>query len=155
LVAEKGTIFLDTNVFVIDLRYKRDRHYRTNRALLEKVKEDRNAKTSIINLLELCGILSFNLNSRQLENLFHYFPTRYSVKVFPEDYATLENLPFGLPRLFEMISRKLAFTDALLLQHIESHIPRVLTLITWDADHFQGKSSLRILTPEDYLSPGK
>ncbi len=152
MVAEKGTIFVDTNIFVIDLRYKRDRHYRTNLAFLERVKEDRNGKTSIINLLELCGILSFNLTGRQLENLFHYFPTRYSVRVFPEDYAVLENLQFGMSGLFGMISRKLAFADALLLQHLESYRSGNSILVTWDADHFQGKCSLRILTPEEYLS---
>ena len=152
LVTKKGTVFLDTNIFIIDLRYQRDRHYRINRTFLEKVQVDRNGKTSIVNLLELCGILSFNLNRRQLDNLFHYFPRRYSVNIFPEDYPTLATVQFGMRQLFEMISRKLSFADALLLQHIESHSPRVSALITWDADHFKGKSSLEILTPEDYLS---
>ena len=119
---------------------------------LEKVQVDRNGKTSIVNLLELCGILSFNLNRRQLDNLFHYLPRRYSVNIFPEDYLTLATVQFGMRQLFEMISRKLSFADALLLQHIESHSPRVSALITWDAVHFKGKSSLDILTPEDYLS---
>jgi hypothetical protein len=113
---------------------------------------DRNGKTSIITLLELCGILSFNLNRRQLDNLFHYFPTRYSVNVFPEAYLTLETAQFGMRKLFEMISRKLSFADALLLQHIESHFPKVSALITWDADHFKEKSPLQVLTPEEYLS---
>ncbi len=152
MVTEKRTVFLDTNIFIMDLRYRRDPHYRVNRTFLEKIRGDRNGKTSIVNLLELCGILSFNLNRRQLDNLFHYFPTRYSVTLFPEDYRTLATLQFGMRQLLEMISRKLSFGDALLLQHIESHSPRVSALITWDADHFKGKSSLDILTPEDYLS---
>ena len=152
LVTQKGTIFLDTNIFIIDLRYQRDPHYRINRAFLEKMRADRNGKTSIINLLELCGILSFNLTRRQLDDLFYYFPARYSVRIYPEDYLTLATVQFGMRQLFEMISRKLSFADVLLLQHIESHSPKVSALITWDADHFKGKSSLEILTPEDYLS---
>ena len=152
MVTEKRTIFLDTNIFVIDLRYRRDPHYGVNRAFLEKVRGDRNGRTSIVNLLELCGILSFNLNRRQLDNLFHFFPRRYFVKIFPEDYLTLATFQFGMRQLFKMISRRLSFADALLLQHVESHSPRVSAFITWDADHFKGKSSLDILTPGDYLS---
>ncbi len=152
MVTKKGTVFLDTNIFIIDLRYQRDPHYRVNRAFLEKIRVDQNGKTSIVNLLELCGILSFNLNRRQLDDLFHYFPTRYSVRIFPEGYLTLEKIQFGLRPLFELICSKLSFADALLLQHIESHFPRVSALVTWDADLFKGKSPLQILTPEDYLS---
>jgi hypothetical protein len=51
-----------------------------------------------------------------------------------------------------MISKKLSFADALLLQHIESHFPRISAFITWDAGHFKGKSPLQVLTPEAYLS---
>ncbi len=152
LVTKKGTVFLDTNIFIIDLRYQRDPNYRINRAFLEKVRTDRNGKTSVVNLLELCGILSFNLNKRQLDNLFYYFPMRYSINVFPEDYLTLEAMQFGMRQLFEMISKKLSFADALLLQHIESHFPRISAFITWDAGHFKGKSPLQVLTPEAYLS---
>jgi hypothetical protein len=152
VVTKKGIVFLDTNIFTIDLRYQRDLNYRINRGFLEKVRTDRNGKISVFNLLELCGILSFNLNKRQLDNLFHYFSARYSINVFPENYLILETMHFGMRQLFEIISKKLSFANALLLQHIESHFPRISAFITWDADHFKGKSPLQVLTPEAYLS---
>jgi len=51
--AEAGLTVIDTNVFVIDLRYKRDRNFSVNRAFLERVAHGGNGVTSIFNLLEV------------------------------------------------------------------------------------------------------
>ena len=61
--ARQDVVLIDTNIFVIDLRYKRDNYYKTNRAFLAHIAKKRIGFTSTINLLELCGILSFNLNA--------------------------------------------------------------------------------------------
>jgi len=34
---KKVTLFIDTNIFLIDLRYPRDRHYKINRPFLDFV----------------------------------------------------------------------------------------------------------------------
>lgn len=59
-------VLVDTNIFAIDLRYKRDSNFENNRAFLDLIAEKKNGFTTIVNLLELCGILSFNLNEKQL-----------------------------------------------------------------------------------------
>ncbi|MFH1014986.1 MAG: hypothetical protein V1762_03605, partial [Nitrospirota bacterium] len=82
---KKIPVFIDTNVFVIDLRYKDDANFRINRNFLDFVAEHDKGSTSIINLLELCGILSFNLNQQQISELFHYFPSKYRVEIIPSD----------------------------------------------------------------------
>ena len=46
-------VLVDTNVFVIDLRYKRDAYYELNRAFLDHMAEQKNSFTTIANLLEL------------------------------------------------------------------------------------------------------
>jgi len=52
-------ILIDTNIFVIDPRCKRDVCYKTNRRFLDYMAEKRTGFTTIVNLLELCwGILS-------------------------------------------------------------------------------------------------
>lgn len=151
MVATKKVIFLDTNIFVIDLRYPRDPLHSVNRAFLEKVKTEKNGKTTVISLLELCGILSFNLNRQQLDGLFRYFPAKYSVSLFPANYLGLESLRVQIGRIFEIVSRKLSFGDALQLLYVESHLPIASAFITWDAEHFNGKSIIPVLTPGDYL----
>jgi len=70
--ATTGLTVIDTTVFIIDLRYKRDRHFATNRAFLERIARTRGGATTLFNLLEVCGILSFNLNEKQLQELFSY-----------------------------------------------------------------------------------
>ena len=68
-----GPFLIDTNVFVIDRRYRRDRNYAANRRFLDAVKRERSGFTTMINLLELCGILSFNLNDHQLQTVWEGF----------------------------------------------------------------------------------
>jgi hypothetical protein len=80
---------IDTTIFIIDLRYKRDKHFAANRAFLEWVAQTRSGVTTLFNLLEVCGILSFNLNEKQLQELFSYFSQRYAVEVLP--HATLQS----------------------------------------------------------------
>ena len=55
-------------LFVIDLRYKRDRNFSVNRTFLERIAHNHTGVTTLFNLLEVCGILSFNLEEKQ-ENL--------------------------------------------------------------------------------------
>ncbi len=66
-------VLVDTNVFVIDLRYKRDAHFNENRAFLDYIGRKKTGYTTVVNLLELCGILAFNLNEKQLLEVWLYF----------------------------------------------------------------------------------
>ncbi len=72
--AKQDLVLIDTNIFVIDLRYKRDVYYKTKRRFLDYMAKKRTGFTTIVNLLELWGILSFNLNEKQFnvhfENIF-------------------------------------------------------------------------------------
>ena len=53
-------VFIDTDIFVRDLRYPNDPLLEINQRFLEKVMSGKiAATTSIFNVLEVCGILSF------------------------------------------------------------------------------------------------
>jgi hypothetical protein len=149
--ATTGLTVIDTTVFIIDLRYKRDRHFVTNRSFLDRMAQTRSGATSIFNLLEVCGILSFNLNEKQLQELFSYFPQRYSVEVFP--HTTLQSpLPaLQTSDLFNIILRKASFGDALIIAAIEKYIPRAARFVSWNARHFTGRLSIPSLTPREFL----
>ena len=148
-----GLTFIDTSVFVIDLRYKRDRNFAPNRAFLGRVAEEGGGVTSIFNLLELCGILSFNLNENQLKELFFYFPEHYHIEVLP--HTSREGLlpTFELGDMFEIISRRAGFGDALIIAAIEKHIGGAARFVSWNARHFKGRLSIRSLTPREFLGP--
>jgi predicted nucleic acid-binding protein len=148
---ERAFVLIDTNVFVIDLRYRQDTHYRTNRKFLDVIAEAGAGFTTVINLLEACGILSFNLNDRQLRELWFYFERKYKVTVLP-DTAMDGALPsLRVREIFDLIKKKLAFGDAYILAVALKLLPSLSAMITWDKEHFKGKFKGTLLSPEEYL----
>lgn len=149
---ERTLVLIDTNVFVIDLRYKEDRHYKANRKFLGLVSEIRSGCTTVINLLELCGILSFNLNEKQLRELWFYFSERYRVPILPE--TSLDSIlpSTRVSDIFDLIKEKMSFGDAYILTIALKTLPSLSTVVTWDKNHFKGKFAGRVLTPAEYLS---
>jgi predicted nucleic acid-binding protein len=144
-------VLVDTNVFVIDLRYKRDRHFKKNKSFLHSVAQNGNGFTTIVNLLELCGILSFNLNQNQLHDLWTYFYDRYQITVLPEPELGSIFPGIEIKRLFDIMSKKSAFGDALIVAVAEKYLSFASTLVTWDREHFKHKFNGQVLTPEAYL----
>ncbi len=143
-------IVVDTDVFIRDLRYSRDRESTINRRFLDAIRTHGNAATTIVNLLEICGILSFNLSSVQLKELFFYFPRRYQVNVLPL-HSLEETLPdIGIGDLFERIGTKLSFGDALIAAVVEKFIPGADVFVSWNAKHFQ-QMHIPSLTPAQFL----
>ena len=52
--------------------------------------------------------------------------------------------------LERMVIHRAAFMDALILGLAE-RAPEAEAFITWNARHFKGKSTLMVLTPQEYL----
>jgi len=162
LVKEKGKkeiIFVDSNIFVIDLRYKKDKDYHVNKSFLDCLYEKKTGIISIFNLLEICGILSFSLNERQVLELYHYLPDKYRVEIIPSPLMELALPQIAIRKVFEVISRKVSFGDALIISMVESYIPHITHFISWNAVHFKNKisasTSLKVLTPEEFLREDK
>lgn len=51
----------------------------------------------------------------------------------------------------KMRSQRMAFLDALVLSLAERS-PGVTSFVTWNARHYKGKTSLQVLTPEEYTA---
>ena len=147
---KQDLVLVDTNIFVIDLRYKKDSNFEINRAFLDLIGEKRNGFTTIVNLLELCGILSFNLNEKQLIELWVYFQDKYGVVVLPvPSFET--NFPIiKIKEIFDLISRRTSLGDALMISIAKKHLPFVTTLVTWDDLHFKDIFPGTVLTPERF-----
>lgn len=144
-------VLIDTNIFVIDLRYKRDVHYKDNQSFLEYIKNNKNGFTTIFNLLEICGILSFNLNEKQLTHLWKYFQKRYAVTVIPEPDLNTRIPQIKQKDIFNLLKKRLSLGDALMLFIAENNLSFISTLITWDKEHFAGKYNGQIFTPDEFL----
>ncbi|MEP0774232.1 MAG: type II toxin-antitoxin system VapC family toxin [Acidobacteriota bacterium] len=143
-------IFVDTNVFVLALRYPRDPNAEANERFLQLLQERGSGVTGTVNVLETCGILSFNLNARQLRSLYAHFARRFAVTVLPPV------LPVGLVpasplQLLAYLSRRMSFGDALVAHAVDAWAPHAEAFVSWDARHFAGKIAPPALTPEEFL----
>lgn len=147
-------IFVDSNLFVIDLRYRDDPNYRVNRRALDRLAQGGKGMTSVLNLLEVCGILSFNLSASALHGLYVHFAQRYRVTVVPAAaYDTrLPAPPAG--EVLAKMERRMALKDAEIALVIEQHAATLDAVITWNAKHFAGKLPVSALTPREWLRQG-
>ena len=102
--------------------------------------------------LELCGILSFNLNRNQLLDLWTYFCDRYKITVLPEPELQNDFPDIEISRLLYILSKKFSFGDALMMAVAEKYLSFVSTMVTWDNEYFKEKYAGKVLTPGEYLS---
>ena len=144
-------IFVDSNLFVIDLRYPNDPNHRVNRRALNRVAREGCGITSVVNVLEICGILSFNLSSAALHALYVHFARRYQITVVPGgDYET--RLPAPTVReLLARMEKRMALKDAEIALVVDQHAAALSAFVSWNAKHFVGKLSVPVLTPREWL----
>ena len=144
-------IFVDSNLFVIDLRYPNDVNYRVNGRALERLAREGSGMTSVLNLLEVCGILSFNLSPPALHSLYVHFAERYRMTLVPGDgYATRLPAPTVRDILTKMEAR-MALKDAEIALAVAQHRASLSAFVSWNAKHFAGKLPVPALTPRDWL----
>ncbi|MCL0051157.1 hypothetical protein M1M97_00640 [Thermodesulfovibrionales bacterium] len=138
---------IDTDVFVINLRYPRDSRYSENKAFLERIKrEELTAWTTLYNLMEVCGVLSFNPSPQSLQELFIGFAAQFNVMIlFPD--GRKEEACFAPTEILETMKRKLGFGDALIAEVAQRQRGRIDLFVTWNAAHFGGKLSSKTVTP--------
>lgn len=144
-------IFVDSNLFVIDLRYQNDPGYRINQRALRRLRREKTGLTGILNLLEVCGILSFNLSPVALRGLYVHFERRFGVTVVPGggDAARLPALTAG--EVLGRLEERMALKDAEIALTVDQHAETVTTFLSWNAKHFAGKLRVPALTPRQWL----
>ncbi len=141
-------IFIDTDIFVIEKLFRNDERYAVTKELLGS---DLNGKcTSIYNLFELLGIVSFNVSTTELKKMLKGFSEVYRIKIlFPS--TAYESADAFLEHLFDnsflKISMKMNFMDALILEVAEEH--NCSKFVTWNVKHFEGRTDIPVKTPEE------
>jgi predicted nucleic acid-binding protein len=113
-------IFIDTDIFVIEKLFKNDNRYVVTSEFLNS--DSKEKCTSIFNLFELLGIVSFNLSTTDLKKLLKGFSEVYNIKIlFPKtSYASPDDFIEQLfDNVFEKITMKMSFSDALILSVAE------------------------------------
>jgi len=148
-------VVIDSDVFMIHYRYLRDARFDANAAFLQAVSLASPAIT-IFTLMEVLGQLSFNLSADMLSRWPAWLKNAYSLNIlwpqsgemYADDFFRhqMYDLPFA-----RMQAYRIPFMDALMLQ-VAENIPHVRAVVTWNARHFKGKTSLAVMTPAEYLA---
>lgn len=141
-------VFIDTGIFVRDLRYQRDANIVSNQKFLDKIRSRKiKGVTSIFNLLEVCGVLSFNLSQDDLLKLYSDFTKHYSVQILFPANAQVE-LQYDIPKIFQSITQKQGLGDAQISYVINRFATDLSFVATWNITHYEGKVSIPVLTPD-------
>jgi predicted nucleic acid-binding protein len=148
-------VILDTDVLLLAFAFQRDSRQPVNTALLEQL-QTKNPAITVYSLMEILGQLSFNLSAERLSAWQSWLVDADGLTVIwpvdPQDATASFSFRAEIfERPFErMLAHRAAFMDALILGLAE-RAPDAEAFITWNARHFKGKSSLKVLTPQEYL----
>lgn len=151
MVKKADVVVIDSNVFIIDLRYQNDKNFAVNSKFLKLVAAKRRGVVSLVNLLEIIGILSFNLNERQLLEFYGYFPRRYNLDVVPSLSLDAHLPELKIMDIMDAMTQRASFGDALTIASVAAYIPHASHFVTWDKEHFTGKMNAEVVTPKEFL----
>jgi hypothetical protein len=145
-------ILLDSDVLLIDHRYKQDPKFALNRQALQRLQTEgipRGVTQQV--LLEVIGILSFNISPADVAHLPGILSVQYGLTVYPDiqQYPVYADCP--VIALIAQLSQQMGLGDAVQAVQIARHASYAECLLTWNARHFRGKLVIPVLTPEEWL----
>jgi hypothetical protein len=148
-------VAIDTDVLMLAYAFHRDPRQETNTQFLSVV-QAYDPVATIYTVMELLGKLSFNLSTDRLAQWPVWLQDRFGLAIlYPgterQDAETffrreLIDQPFAKMQRFQM-----PYLDSLIL-NLAEQVPDVEAFVTWNARHYQGKTSLEVLTPAEYLA---
>ncbi|MBU4226518.1 MAG: hypothetical protein KKC71_11965 [Chloroflexi bacterium] len=149
-------VVIDSDVLLLAFAFQNDSRQEINQKFLEFVQTAQSA-TTIYNVMEVLGQLSFNLSAERLDQWQSWLVDAYQLTVIwmADAEKEMEKESFR-DELFDrpyqkMRDQRMSFMDALVLSLAE-RAPDVECFVTWNAKHFKGKTTLTVLTPEEYLA---
>ncbi len=148
-------VVIDSDIFIIHYRHRRDDRSADNTHFLRAILGASPAIT-IYTLMEVLGQLSFNLSADVLARWPEWLQDAHGLNVLWPQVGDMSADNFFVQQIYglpfsRMLTHRIPFADALMLQ-VAEHVPQVRVIVTWNARHFKGKTSLPILTPAEYLA---
>lgn len=148
-------VVIDTDVLLLRFVFHRDVRQAVNNDFLQRVLHTEPA-TTIYNLMEFLGQMSFNLSAKRLAEWNSWLADDYNLTIlFPSSRGNQTADSFYRQEIFEraiakISKEKMSYMDALALDLAE-RVPNVEYFVTWNAKHFKNKSTLVVVTPAEYL----
>jgi len=147
-------VVIDTDVFVLAFAFHRDNRQAINSHFLEVVRTYEPAIT-IYSVMKLLGQLSFNLSAERLAQWRGWLQDNFALAViYPatanrtaDEFFDSDLVKGPLQRMSRHPS---PYLDSLILDLAEA-TENVRAFVTWNARHYQGRTSLRVMTPGEYV----
>lgn len=146
-------ILLDADILLVDIRYKRDARFTTNSQLLSRLRSDTiPIGITLQALLELAGILSFNIPASDVPQLPHYLHFQYGLTILPDPSRHSNYAGCTVLELVAQIATKMGLGDAVQAVQIARYAANAECLLSWNAKHFVGKLVIPVFTPAEWLA---
>jgi hypothetical protein len=146
-------IIVDADVIVIDRVYKQDWRFDVNRRFLDVIqRKEILAGIPTQALFEIVGKLSFHTPPQDIPTLHEIILIKYGLFPVPSIRLDREYSQVELSEILSVMSRKVAFGDAVLIAQIQTFVPRASAFITWNSKHFVNKMNVPALTPAEWLA---
>jgi hypothetical protein len=107
--------------------------------------------TSLLNLLEVCGVLSFNLSAAAPHALYVHFPRRYGVTVVPAAAYETRLPATTAVELRTRMEQRMALEGAEIALIVALYADNVTAFLSRNAKHFEGKLPVPAMTPSAWL----
>lgn len=145
-------IAIDTDVLALHHIFHNDPRYEATRQFFARIEVQIKAIT-VFNLLELTGILATVGRSKESRDVFERYLRSDNVSIlFPaqrgEDVRQFWQVVTS--ECFSRIQKGMRLGDAAILWTLETN-ENIDAFITYNPRHFKDKTSLRILTPPEFL----
>lgn len=133
-------ILLDADILLIDIRYPNDQRFSVNRRVLDEL-QSRGISVGVTAhvLLEVLGILSFNVSPRRWPKLPRQLCLQYGLAVIPDPQTDPGYADCTFDELLDQMGCQMALGDAVQAVQIKHHVSWATCLLTWNATHFVGK----------------
>jgi hypothetical protein len=146
-------ILLDSDVLLIQLRYKRDPKFGVNQQALQQPQQDKTpCGVTLQALLEVVGVLSFGTAKADIPQLPADVTNQYGLVVIPDVQQSPEYAGCTVAELMVQMSQQMSLGDAVQAAQIARYASRAHGLLTWNSKHFVGKVVIPVLTPQEWLN---
>ena len=146
-------ILLDADVLLLDLRYKNDVRYPVNQAALQRLRDSATpAGMTSQALLEVVGVLSFNIRQADVAALPNLLCVQYRLNLLPHPDLHPDYAGCGFAEIVVQLTHQMSLGDAVQAVQVQRFASPADCLLSWNAKHFAGKLVIPVLTPADWLT---
>ena len=146
-------ILVDADIILLDKRYTSDPRFDVNRRLLDRLSSGKRVVGIATQaLLEVAGVMSFNLRPAHLSDSPLNFAREYHLRVVPSIRKHPEYAACSFAVVSKYIAKRMSLGDAVQAAQIEKYAPNAEVLLTWNSRHFVNKVPIPVQTPAEWLA---